>query len=303
MPCMGGDMKRSLFVGVFLLLAGMTSAVAQKCPTIDVSMVNKGFPEAGPWRVMSGGPGECSFTTKNTSVNFGFSHMVAKSAQAATASATEMRQAVVATSLVQAMPTLGEKGIAYQPKKPDGSIDRTSMFFYGHLGGVNVSGYLNLKGPITPAQQDLAANLLAGSLGVVATSAKALAKITNCRYLDENLVKRLLPAGDVSSIVPDANNCVVSADGRVITVAVTKDTRGWAAAEGLLKNGGCTVDPIPNLGKGAGIAHHCKQGNPRAEVMVVTGSRMYKVLFAPAAEPSADDRALLVELGRFAARN
>ena len=43
-------------------------------------------------------------------------------------------------------------------------------------------------------------------------------------------------------------------------------------------------------------------GNPRAEVLFVTGSRMFRLLFAPAAEPSADDRAALVELARAAAR-
>ena len=292
-------MKQSLLAGLFLLLANTVFA-ASKCPTIETWVVDKGFSEAGPWRVMSGGPGECSFTTKNTSVNFGFSHMVSKSAEAATAAAAEMRQAVAGTSLVEPMPLLGEKGFAYQPKKQDGTVDRSSMFFYGHRGSVGVTGYLNLKAPITPTQRDLAANLLAGTLGV-ATNAKALAKETNCRYLDANLVKRLLPSDDTSTTVPDSNNCVVSAGGSVITVAVAKDSRGWPAAERLLKDGGCTVDTLPNIGKGAGIAHHCSKGNPRAEVVVVTGSRIYKVLYAPASEPSADDRAALVELGKFAA--
>jgi hypothetical protein len=95
---------------------------------------------------------------------------------------------------------------------------------------------------------------------------------------------------------------VVSAGGNVITVAVTKDARGWATAERLLKDGGCTVDALPNLGKVAGIAHHCSKGNPRAEVLFVTGSRMFRLLYVPAAEPSADDRAALVELARVAAR-
>jgi hypothetical protein len=175
------------------------------------------------------------------------------------------------------------------------------MFFHGHRGSVNVSGYLNLKDAITPAQRELAGNLIGGTLRV-ATNPKALAKVTNCRYLDENLVKRLLPAEDISTIVPDPNNCVVSAGGNVITVAVTKDARGWAIGERLLKDGGCTVDTLQNLGKGAGIAHHCNKGNPRAEVLVVTGSRMLRVLYAPAAEPSAEDRAALVELARFAAK-
>ncbi|MCC6195149.1 MAG: hypothetical protein IT518_11825 [Burkholderiales bacterium] len=293
-------MRASPFLGVFLLLAS-AAAFAQKCPAIDVSMLNKGFSEAAPWRVMSGGPGQCSFTTRNSSVNFGYTHMVASTAQAATAAAVEMRQAVAATSVVEPMPSLGEHGIAYQQRKPDGQVDRASMFFYGHRGTVGVSGYLNLKDPITPAQRDLAANLIAATLGV-ATNPKALAKETHCRYLDANLVERLLP-GDKSTIVPDANNCLVSADGNVITVAVTKDARGWPAAQRLLEEGGCTVDPLPNLGKRAGIAHHCSKGNPRAEVVVVTGTRMIKFLYAPTAEPSADARAALVELARAGARN
>jgi hypothetical protein len=265
-------------------------------------MLDRGFSEAAPWRVLSGGAAECSFMTRNSSVNFGFNLMVAASAEGAVTATTDMRQAIAGTSLVEPMLSLGEQGFTYQPKKDNGQIDRTSMFFYGHRGRVNVSAYLNLKDAITPAQRDLAANLIAGTLGV-ATSPKALAKQTNCRYLDPNLVKHLLPAGDLSTIVPDANNCVVSAGGNVITVAVTKDARGWAAAERMLKDGGCTVDTLPSLGKNAGIAHHCSKGNPRAEVLFVTGSRMFRLLYVPAAEPSADDRAALVELARFAARN
>jgi len=293
-------MKPSPLVGLLLLFATSASFAAMRCPAIETYMLDKGFSEAAPWRVMSGGAGECSFTTKNSGVNFGFSHIVTKSAEAAIAATDDMRRAVAGTSLVEPMLSLGEKGFAYQPRQKSGEIDRTSMFFWGHRGSVNVSGYLNLKTAITPAQRDLAANLLASTLGV-ATNPKALAKEANCRYLDANLVKRLLPADDMATTVPDSNNCVVSAGGGVITVAVTKDARGWAAAQRLLQNGGCTVDTLSNLGKGAGIAHHCKEGNPRAEVLFVTGSRMFKLLYAPTTEPSADDRAALVELARVAA--
>jgi hypothetical protein len=289
-------------LGIFLLLANAPSVAAQKCPAIETGMLDKGFAEAAPWRVMSGGTGECSFTTRNSSVSFGFNHMVAASVEGAVTATTEMRQAVEKTSLLEPMPSLGENGFTYQPKKDNGQVDRTSMFFFGHRGRVTVSGYLNLKDAITPAQRDLAATLIAGTLGVAA-SPKALAKATNCRYLDPNLVGRLLPAGDMSTIVTDANNCVVSAGGAVITVAVTKDSRGWAVAERLLKDGGCTVDALPNLGKSAAIAHHCSKGNPRAEVLFLAGSRMFRLLYVPAAEPSADDRAALVELARFAARS
>jgi hypothetical protein len=293
---------RALPIATCLLLLACVPALAQKCPTIETSIMNKGFSEYAPWRVMSGGPGECSFSTRNTSVNFGFSHVVSPTPEAARAGALDMKRAVAGTSVVEAMPSLGEEGFTYQQKKPNGEVDHSQMFFYGHRGTVGLTGYLNLTGPITPEQRLLAGNLMAATLGA-ASNPRKLAKESNCRYFDASLVKRLLPSGDTSIIVPDANNCVVSADGSAITVSVSKDSRGWSAAERLLKDGGCTVETLPNLGKGAGIAHHCTTGNPRAEVVVVTGSRMVKVLFAPPAEPTADDRAALVELARFAARN
>ncbi len=284
------------------LLLACAPALAQKCPTIETSILDKGFSESAPWRVMSGGPGQCSFSTRNTSVNFGFSHIVSPTPEAARAGALDMKRAVASTSVVEPMPSLGEEGFTYQQKAPNGEVDRSQMFFYGHRGTVGLSGYLNLKGPITPERRLLAGNLLSTTLGA-ASNPRMLAKESNCRYFDANLVKRLLPSGDQSIIVPDANNCVVSADGNVITVSVSKDSRAWAAAERLLKEGGCTVETLPNFGKGAGIAHHCTKGNPRAEVIVVTGSRMFKVLFAPPSEPSADERATLVELAKFAARH
>ncbi|MET0204499.1 MAG: hypothetical protein ABW276_09335 [Casimicrobiaceae bacterium] len=292
-------MNRMLMVGVLLLLAS-APVLAQKCPALDITMLNKGFSEVAPWRVVSGGPAECSFMTRSSSVNLGFNHMVARSAEAAQAAAAEMMQAVAPTSVVEPKLSLGESGFTYQPKKENGQVDRTSMFFYGHRGTVGVSGYLNLKDPITPAQRVLAGNLISSTLGI-ASNPNALAKATNCRYLEPNIVARLLPAGDVSTIVPDANNCVASAGNSVITVAIAKDSRGWGQAERIFKNEGCSVDPLSNAGKGAGIAYHCRTGNPRAEVVVTTGNRWVRVLYAPGAEPSLGDREALAELARFAA--
>jgi hypothetical protein len=286
-------------LGAIVMLASLPAA-AQRCPSLDAVVLGKGLAEDGPWRAMSGGPAECSFRGKTTSINLGFNHLPAPSAQAAESAATEMRQAVAATSVVEPMPSLGERGFAYQPRKENGQVDRSSMFFYGHRGTVGISGYLNLPKPITPAQRDFAAGLMASSLAGVADRPKALAKATNCKYLDPGLVARLLP-GEVSTIVPDANSCVASAGGSVITVSIARDARGWPMAERLLNDERCTVDTLPNLGKGAGIAHHCGSGNPRAEVVVTTGRRWVRVLYAPAAEPAARDRDALVELARFAA--
>ena len=295
-------MKLSSIVGCCLLFATTSAFAAQKCPAIETSMLDKGFAEFAPWRVMSGGPGECSFMTAKTSINFGFNHMATQSSEEATAAAVEMRGAVAATSAIEPMPVLGEEGFTYQPKKEGGGVDPTTMFFYGHRGTLNVSGYLNLTPAITPAQRDFAAHLIAATLGA-ASNPKALAKETNCPYLDAALVERLLPDGNRSAIVPNANSCVVSAGGKVITVTITKGSHSASTAEALLKNGGCTVDALPALGKPSGIAHHCSEGNARAEVVFAGAGRMVSLVFVPGSEPSAEDRATLVELAAFAARH
>jgi hypothetical protein len=293
---------RSLFLlALYLFVACGTALAATKCPFIDVTLLNKGLPDGAPWRVMSGGQGECSFTAKDTSVSFGFSHMVAQSADKATEAALSMKDAVAPTSRVEPLPALGEHGIAYSMKDAAGTADEKSMFFYGHRGPVGVSGYLNLKRAITVAQRDFAANLIASTLGV-ASNAKALAKETNCPYFDDALVKRLLPPGDVTISVPDKNSCVVSASGNVLMVSANRSAQSAQAASNMMKGNGCTVDPLPKLGKIAGISHHCNGGNPRAQILFVSGDRMFDVTLVPTGEPTEAQRAALVELAEFAAK-
>lgn len=293
-------MKMPWLAVLLSIFANTTVFAAAKCPTIETSMVNKGFSESAPWRVMSGSTAECSFATPRSSVNFGYNHIASASVEDATAAAVEMRGAVADKSVIEPMLALGDEGFTYQPKKDDGKVDSTSMFFYGHRGSLNVSGYLNLKDAITPAQRDFAAHLISATLGV-ATHPKALASETTCHWLDPALVPRLLP-GSVASIVTDANNCVASADGKVITVTVTPDARSRATASVQLKSGGCTIDPLPKLGTPAGLLHHCSEGNARAEVLFVTAGRLVKLLYVPAAEPTAEERATLVAMAEFAAR-
>ena len=84
---------RLLFLfGLYLLAAASAAPAATKCPFIDVALLNKGLPDGAPWRVMSGGQGECSFTAKDTSVSFGFSHMVSESTEKATEAALSMKK-------------------------------------------------------------------------------------------------------------------------------------------------------------------------------------------------------------------
>ena len=295
-------MKLMFLLGLSLLAAASAAPAATKCPSIDVVLLNKGLPDGAPWRVMSGGQGECSFMAKDTSVNFGFSHMVAESAEKATAAALSMKEAVGPTSRVESLPVLGEYGIDYSMKNDAGMPDEKSMFFYGHSGRVGVSGYLNLKNAITAQQRDFAANLIASTLGA-AGNAKALKKETNCPYFDDSLVKSLLPSGDMTISIPNKDSCVVSASGSVLMVSVNRSAQSAEVISKMLEGNGCTVDRLPKFGKAAGIAHHCSGGNPRAQIMFVSGGRMFDVTLVPTSEPTGTQRDALVELAEYAARH
>jgi len=295
-------MRPLILLGLYLLACASAAPAATKCPFIDAALLNKGLPDGAPWRVMSGGQGECSFTAKDTSVSFGFSHMVAESTEKATEAARSMKEAVVPTSRVEPLPVLGEYGIDYNMKNEAGMPDEKSMFFYGHSGRVGVSGYLNLNNAITRDQRDFAANLIASTLGV-AGSARALKKETNCPYFEDSLVKRLLPSGDVTISIPNKDSCIVSASGSVLMVSASSSAQSAQAVSNMLKDNGCTVDSLPKFGKVAGIAHHCSGGNPRAQILFVSGGRMFDVTLVPTSEPTEAQRATLIELAEFAAKH
>ncbi len=295
-------MRLMFLLALYLLAAASAVQAATKCPFIDVALLNKGLPDGAPWRVMSGGQGECSFSAKDMSVSFGFSHMVAESAEKATEAAKSMKDAVTPTSRVEALPALGEYGIDYNMKNDKGMPDERSMFFYGHSGRVGVSGYLNLKNAITTQQRDFAANLIASTLGV-AGSARALKKETSCPYFEDSLVKSLLPSGDVTISIPNKDSCVVSASGSVLMVSANGSAQSAQAVSNMLKDSGCTVDPLPKFGKVAGIAHHCSGGNPRAQILFVSGGRLFDVTLVPTSEPTEAQRNTLVQLAEFAARH
>jgi hypothetical protein len=264
-------------------------------------MVETGFGH-GKWQAVSGGQGECSFMAADTSNNFGFSHMVSESAQQAKTSAAELRAAVANTSVVVPLPSLGEEGIAYQMKDDKGAVNTGQVFFSGHRGSVTISGYLNLKDAITPAQRDFAGNLLAGTLGV-ATNAKALAKESDCPYFDDALVKKLLPTGSVSAIVPNKESCIMSADGRVLTLTLVKDARSGQRAQGMMQGGGCQRDSLQQFGEIAAILHHCTEGNPRAQVVVARDGRSLDIAYIAGPEPTDEQRAMLIELAAYALRH
>jgi hypothetical protein len=86
-------------------------------------------------------------------------------------------------------------------------------------------------------------------------------------------------------------------------VSVNSSAQSAQAVSNMLRGNGCTVDPLPKFGKVAGIAHHCSGGNPRAQILFVSGGRMFDVTLVPTSEPTEAQRNTLIELAEFAAKH
>jgi hypothetical protein len=289
-----------VLLGVSFLLASAATCAAEKCEWLDLARLNQAVPGTA-WKLDSGGTGACSFSGNKSQSSFGYSQTVDPSAANAEESVRSSRQTIAETDHVDALPALGKEGFSYSPKSDKGVVNKSSVFFFGYRNSIEISGYLNLKQPVTPAQRDAAAKLLYASMAVVATDSKALAKATDCPYLDSALVKRLLPFDNLSVAVPGPTSCVAFAEGNVISVSVMSGANLDEAAHNMMTDNGCKVEPLPQLSDAAGISYACNGGNPRAQILSVVGGRMFDLTFVPKKEPSAEQRALLIQLAEYAA--
>jgi len=293
-------MKAQVLISLGLLVCSVTASAAEKCRSLDLAKLNKAIPLAAPWRTSGGGNGSCGFEG-SSGISFGFSQTIDASADKAEASVADSKQSIGKDNHVNDETAIGTNGFSYSVKLPSGEPNDKSVFLFGHSGSIEISGYLNLQKAVTPAQRQAAAQLMFDSMKI-ADNSKALAKAEKCPYFDMALIGRLLPSDDLSIAVPGPDSCVVSADGSVVMISVTRGTNNAAQAIGnMLKDSGCTVEPLPRLGKPNGIAYACKTGNPRAQILFIAKGGMVDLSFVPAQEPTAEQRAALVELAEYAA--
>ena len=294
-------MKTQVLIGLSLLICSVTASAAEKCRSLDLAKLNKAIPLAAPWRVDGGGNGSCSFSAGGGGANsFGFSQTIDVSEDKAEASVSESKKVIGADNRVNDETSLGTNGFSYSVKLPAGVANDKSVFLFGHRGSVEINGYLNLQKAVTPEQRQAAAELMFDSMKI-AENSKALAKAEKCPYFDMALIKQLLPNDDLSIAVPGPDSCIVSAGSSAVTLSVVRGTNNAAQAIGnMLKDSGCTVEPLPRLGKPSGIMYACKGGNPRAQILFMKGG-MFDLSFVPVTEPTAEQRATFIELAEYAA--
>jgi hypothetical protein len=292
-------MKAHVLVGLGLLVGAATASAAGKCRSLDVAKLNKAIPLTSPWKVEGGGSEACSFDAGSTN-SFGFSQTVDVSSDKADASVRESKQAIAADNRVNDESNLGTNGFSYSVKLPSGQANEKSVFLFGHRGRIEINGYLNLQKPVTQAQREAAAKLMFDSMAI-AEDSKALAAATKCPYFDNALVERLFSSTDLSVSVPSPGNCTASVDGNALSIGVASGMNSDQAVSNMLKNSGCKVDALPRLGKPSGIAYACS-GNPRAQILFIAKGKMFDLSFVSPQEPTSEQRATLIALAEYAAR-
>ncbi len=293
-------MRTRFLIGLFCLIASATAAAAEECMTLDVAAVNKALPEAAPWRLLNGGISACTFTAGSMDSSFDYNLTVRATAAAAQES-TRASKADAADNhnRVDVLPALGSDGFAYSPKSDAGATKAETVFFFGNRNNIEIIGDLNLKQAVTPNQRNAVARLLA-TAATAASNPRAQAAASNCPYFDMPVLKRLLPPGEMTVMVPAATNCIASVGGAVAMIGVVTSPHAAEGATNMMKDNGCSVDPLPQFGSVAGISHHCSGGNPRAQILIVDGNKMLDFSVVLAQEPTEDQRALLVQLAAYA---
>jgi len=290
-------MNRPALLLLLLIMSCHQAWAAEECGWLPAARLDKAFPDMAPWSTMTGGKvGACKFLSDSTRPPnvFSATQMVKGSPAEAEAFARNLRGPMEKSYEVAAMPTLGAAGFSYKPKAADGSSNGRSMFFVGHRKQIAVMGSLNLQQAITPAQLAVAQSLLEEAFKLADDSA-GLAAASDCKYFVEPVLKRLLPGPGYSVQVLGSTSCMAQASGLVVTLAVTEG-RGLEALASRMGDPSCTVEQLPALGQHATLAYGCKSGSARASVIVIQPTRMLNYTFVPKREPTADERALLVDM-------
>jgi len=302
-------MKRLALLCLALLYASFaiasTAHAAAKCGWLAASKIDEVFPEYAPWQVMVGGNvGNCTFNSNpHEAPNiFGAIQSVKATAAEAADLARTLREATPsADNKIEAAPALGKFAFTYQTKDASGKLDERSLMFVAHRGKVEVNGSLVLQRPIGPAERAAAEKLIQAALAI-ADDTRTLQAANKCPYFDAALIRRLLPDKDYEENVYGENSCMAQAGSKAIILQIVADARADQIAQNMgATSDGCKSEDLPGLGKSGKLMYQCTEGNPRATVRFTTPGKMFEYSFAPQREPTAAERAILVQLAQKAA--
>jgi hypothetical protein len=294
-------MLRCAFAATLLLLLFTPPLAAEECGWLPTRDVDAALPDFAPWRVMTGGTaGSCTFIGSGGPNIFGANQMIKASPAEATSLVRGMRAEMEKSYTVARIRDLGAEAFSYRSKsgpKAQGPDDDRSIFFVAHEGRIAVTATLNLGATVTPEHVAAATRLVRAALAIDKDPA-AIAAATNCPWFATDVLKKLLPGKDLSQQTFGSNSCMAQAGSSVVLVSIIETGN----PEQVFQNtgGGCTREPVAELGPGGELLWACQGGNPHAKVRYLSGNRMIEYSLAPGREVTQHERALLIELAKSA---
>lgn len=285
-----------------LLLVAVAPAWAQTtCGWMTARKLDSLLPAGAPWSVMVGGAmGSCKFTGsggRGGVAILGAHQMLKANAAEASELAQGLRGNLGADYRIETDAALGEHGFLYFPKDAGGAESRLSVSYVGHYKHVAITGQLVLPvGSGFDAWRRGASEFMHAALAV-ADDAQATAEAARCRWFDEPILRRLLPGDGFSQQAFGANSCMAQNGNSMALIFSLQDDVTAEVAE-RMRDAGCTWDAAPTAGASAMLGHGCSGGRPRAILQLMHDGKLLQYAFAPNREPTAAERALLVELAR-----
>lgn len=281
------------------LMLSASAFAAEECAWLSVDKVAKALPAYAPWETTSGGQvGSCQFMGSGAGAAiFSVSQMVQETSGEAQEMVLSMRTNLGADMRITDEAALGDKGFLYT-QKTEAAGERGSLSLVGHRGRVVVLGSLMVPDRLTAKSTTSAIELTRNAFALAKDEAM-LAAATRCAWFDQAVLRRMFAGASFTEQVYGSNSCIAYVESRVLMLAIVDDIDP-ATARAMLAGGACTLEPLAQLGEHGTLAHHCKEGNPRATVQYLHGSQRFEFSWIPGREPSENERKLLLELAAAA---
>lgn len=298
----------TLATAVAASLSFASPALADDCGIISLAQVSAALPDYEPWVLRSGGTGACQFEgevqLEGGSVSYVSLHLMQQfkpSKRNAAELMQTLRQEYAKSYVIKPLKLLGAEPGAFTYSADTQGASLPGFWWYAQVGSAILSGIYMLPGQMQIDEEEEAAVLSLVQKAVADTGNPATAaKAARCPHFDEALIRKLIPGKKVTIEQYGANSCMAKNESNAVVLfsrATDIDPTSMAQIADSTATG-CTFEPVPSLGEFGRIGHHCTMGNKNAAVDFYKDRARFSYTVVPNGEPTAQQRADLIELAR-----
>ena len=281
---------------VLMLLTAAADAAWAACTFIPAAEVAAAFPAYTPWEDRSS-LGDCQFASPKDAMRpvnkLGVDLKIKRSAADAEQCVRAGRQTGTCQRTPATEPGLGAAAYWCRPGKGE-YREGHAVYVIAHAGRIVASGTLATEKEMDDASAAKLAGFVRAGLAVAGDEAKVEA-LYRCEWLDAPTLAKLMPGKGMGQQSLEYDSCIaqtLDATLRVVTGDAddAEDLEPTRAVD-------CTTEPVAALGRFGSVSHDCSR-EPRAEAHVIVGTKFVEYVYEPGREPTAQERALLIELAK-----